>query len=332
MSINDAPPKEAPLLTIENLTINLIRKNSTVNIVNNISLCIRQSEVFCVVGESGCGKSLTALSILRLLPQNLKASGNILFHPSGKDLLSLKEEEMLNIRGKEISMIFQEPMTSLNPVFTIGYQIEEVLRLHEGLSKKQATEKAIKLLQDVKIPQAALRVKDYPHQLSGGMRQRVMIAMAIACNPKLLIADEPTTALDVTVQAEILDMLLEIQASQGMSILLITHDLSVVEETAHKVAVMYAGRVVELADRKALFENPGHPYTIGLFDSLPGKGKKRLRPIPGTVPSPEELPSGCKFATRCRMKIKECEQAEPDLIDTGGGHLSRCIRADELTG
>ncbi|RMG71065.1 MAG: ABC transporter ATP-binding protein [Nitrospirae bacterium] len=321
-----------PLLSIENLNIKLIKKGGTLGLVKDLSFQIAESEVFCLVGESGCGKSLTALSILRLLPSNIRAEGRVFFHRLGKDLMSLDESELLNIRGKAISMIFQEPMTSLNPVFTIGYQIEEALRLHEGLSKAEARNRVIKLLKDVKIPQAELRIKDYPHQLSGGMRQRVMIAMAISCNPALLIADEPTTALDVTVQAEILDMLLELQRSRGMSILLITHDLSVVEETAHRVAVMYAGRVVEFAEKDELFENPRHPYTIGLFNSLPGKGKKRLTPIPGAVPSPEELPPGCRFSTRCWMKISECEEREPELKEIGRNHFSRCIRADELSG
>ncbi len=332
MAIKDPLSSENLLLSIKDLDIYLKKKHSQVNLVNSVNLRVNHSEVFCIVGESGCGKSITALSVLRLLPKNLTASGSILYHPVSSNLLTLPEQELLKVRGKEISMIFQEPMTSLNPVFTIGYQIEEVLRLHEGLSKREARQRAIELLQSVKIPEAHLRVKDYPHQLSGGMRQRVMIAMAIACNPRLLIADEPTTALDVTVQAEILDMLLEIQATRGMSILLITHDLAVVEETAQRVAVMYAGRVVEMADRKGLFENPRHPYTIGLFNSLPGRGKKRLNPIPGTVPSPEELPRGCKFSTRCSMKLKECEFREPELKDTGENHLSRCIRADELKG
>ncbi|NOX20306.1 MAG: ABC transporter ATP-binding protein [Nitrospirae bacterium] len=330
MAEKNSPSSDEHLLTIEDLNIYLKGKSSFLNIVEGLSLNINYSEVFGLVGESGCGKSLTALSILRLLPPNITTEGSIYFHPLKKNILSLSDDELLDLRGKEISMIFQEPMTSLNPVFTIGYQIEEVLRLHEGLSKKQAHQRAVELLEAVKIPMAGKRINDYPHQLSGGMRQRVMIAMAIACRPKLLIADEPTTALDVTVQAEILQMLLEIQKSHRMSVLLITHDLAVVAQTAHRIAVMYAGRIVELARKDELFKNPRHPYTLGLLNSIPKETSKKLEPIPGVVPSPGELPEGCKFVTRCKYRIKDCHKKEPQLIDTGDNHYSRCLRANEF--
>ncbi len=330
MAEKNSPSSDEHLLTIEDLNIYIKGKSSLLNIVKDLSLNINYSEVFGLVGESGCGKSLTALSILRLLPPNITTEGSIYFHPLKKNILSLSDDELLDLRGKEISMIFQEPMTSLNPVFTIGYQIEEVLRLHEGLSKKQAHQRAVELLEAVKIPMAGKRINDYPHQLSGGMRQRVMIAMAIACRPKLLIADEPTTALDVTVQAEILQMLLEIQKSHRMSVLLITHDLAVVAQTAHRIAVMYAGRIVELARKDELFKNPRHPYTLGLLNSIPKETSKKLEPIPGVVPSPGELPEGCKFVTRCKYRIKDCHKKEPQLIDTGDNHFSRCLRANEF--
>jgi oligopeptide/dipeptide ABC transporter ATP-binding protein len=242
---------------------------------------------------------------------------------------------MRRLRGKELAMIFQEPMTSLNPVLTVGYQIAEVMTTHLGISKKEASNRAIELLRDVKIPMPEIRIKEYPHQMSGGMRQRVMIAMAIACNPALLIADEPTTALDVTIQAQILELLQGLRQERKMSVLLITHDLGIISENAGRVAIMYAGRIAELTDVNELFSHPGHPYTMGLLDSLPKEKGMPLNPIAGTVPRPDRLPDGCKFSDRCRFVIPACREREPDLrqlsTEKGIAHLARCIRAEEIT-
>ena len=282
------------------------------------------------MGESGCGKSVTALSILRLVPfpPGRVVGGEIFYR--GRDLLKLKGEEMRKIRGNEISMIFQEPMTSLNPVFTIGNQIGEAIRLHQGLGKKETREKTIEMLRLVKIADPETRVDDYPHQLSGGMRQRVMIAMALSCNPSLLIADEPTTALDVTIQAQILELMKELKDRLGMSLLLITHDLGVVAEQADEVAIMYAGKIVEQATAKAIFNRPLHPYTVGLLNSLPRVGankKKRLEAIPGMVPSPLELPSGCRFRDRCPRAAGICAEGEPQLVEKEKDHWVSCYFA-----
>ncbi len=321
------------LLDTKGLNISFRTTAGPVNVVNNLSLNINESEVFGLVGESGCGKSLTALSIMGILPSNAYADGEVIFKET--NLLKLDKDSMRKLRGKDLAMIFQEPMTSLNPVLTVGYQIAEVMTIHLGLSKKEALDRTVELLKDVKIPSPEIRLKEYPHQMSGGMRQRVMIAMAIACNPSLLIADEPTTALDVTIQAQILDLLQELCKTKKMSILLITHDLGIIAENAGRIAIMYAGRIVELTDVKELFNNPRHPYTIGLLDSLPKEKGKPLIPIPGTVPSPGKLPEGCKFTDRCRFMIPECRTKEPELRAlpsniTNTTHLVRCIRAEEV--
>jgi len=278
------------------------------------------------VGESGCGKSVTAMSIMRLIPQppGKIAGGEIRFH--GKDLTKISDEEMRKIRGKDISMIFQEPMTSLNPVYTVGDQIQEAIQLHLKLDYAQARTLTIEMLKKVGIPSPEVRVDEYPHQMSGGMKQRVMIAMALSCNPQLLIADEPTTALDVTIQAQILDLLRKLQSELGMSILLITHDLGVVAEMAHRVVVMYASKAVEKADIYELFSNPKHPYTIGLFNSLPkiDGSQKQLEPIPGMVPNPLDFPKGCKFNTRCSQVMDKCKDQEPPFFEVGKDHLTAC--------
>jgi oligopeptide/dipeptide ABC transporter ATP-binding protein len=317
------------LLTVEDLKVSFNTDNKSLKAVDGVSFNVVQEEVLGLVGESGCGKTLTALSIMRLLPPNANLSGRIFF--KGEDILTKKDEDLRKIRGRDISMIFQEPMTSLNPVFTIGYQIAEVLITHKNMTKRQAMDEAVRLLKSVKIPSPELRIKEYPHQMSGGMRQRVMIAMAIACNPSLIIADEPTTALDVTIQAQILELLGSLKEKNKMSLLLITHDLGIVAEWSHRIEVMYAGRIVEEAIVSEIFLNPRHPYTIGLLESLPKKKGERLCPIPGQVPKLDELPSGCKFSPRCHYVIKDCLVKEPDLISVGTSqHLSRCIRAKEI--
>jgi oligopeptide/dipeptide ABC transporter ATP-binding protein len=283
-----------------------------------------------VVGESGCGKSVTALSILRLIPAppGRIMGGEILF--KGKNLLELTEDEMRKIRGNRISMIFQEPMTSLNPVFTVGNQIQETIQLHQGISKKEALEKSIEMFRLVNIPSPGKAVERYPHELSGGMRQRVMIAMALVCNPEILIADEPTTALDVTIQAQILDLINKLKEELGMAIILITHNLGVVAETAKRVIVMYAGKIVEEAETKTLFGNPLHPYTMSLLKSIPilgdkiRRGKVRLNEIPGVVPGLYELSSGCKFSTRCSSVMDICKEKEPRLKEIEKGHFNSC--------
>ncbi len=316
------------LLSIRDLTISFKYEKESLRIVSGVNFEIQEAEVFGLVGESGCGKSLTALSIMGLLPHNAFAEGNIIFQ--NKNLLSLDSESMRKLRGKELSMIFQEPMTSLNPVLSIGYQVSEVLITHEGISKKDALNRSIELLKAVRIPSPEKRIKEYPHQMSGGMRQRVMIAMAIACNPSLLIADEPTTALDVTIQAQILALLMELRLQRKMSLLLITHDLGVIAENASIAAIMYAGRIVELAKVHELIENPFHPYTKGLLDSLPKTKGVSLKPIPGFVPRPDKLPPGCKFSDRCFYANTECNLQEPELKEISKGHLCRCIRAGNI--
>ncbi|MCE5311642.1 MAG: ABC transporter ATP-binding protein [Nitrospiraceae bacterium] len=321
------------LLEIKDLSVYLDdgthRAKKEVAAVSGLSFDVRRSEVFGLVGESGCGKSLTALSILRILPSNISASGRVLFND--KDLLSLDEDRMRSIRGRDISMIFQEPMTSLNPVLTIGRQIEEALIAHTGSSKSEAREKAESLLASVLMPQPGQRLREYPHQLSGGMRQRVMIAMAIACSPSLLIADEPTTALDVTIQAQILRLLQDLRKRMNMAVLLITHDLGIIAENADRVAIMYAGRIMELADAKTIFDRPLNPYTIGLLESLPASRGSELKPIPGFVPAPDRLPSGCKFSDRCFAAKDECRLHEPLLEEAEQNHMVRCIRWKEIT-
>jgi oligopeptide/dipeptide ABC transporter ATP-binding protein len=322
------------LLEVRGLQTQFATDAGVVRAVDGISFTIDAGRTLGMVGESGCGKSVTALSILRLVPSppGRIVGGEILYQ--GRNLLEFPEREMRRIRGNEIAMIFQEPMTSLNPVFTIGDQIGEAIRLHQRTSRRETRERAIEMLRLVEIPEPARRVDDYPHQLSGGMRQRVMIAMALSCNPKLLIADEPTTALDVTIQAQILDLLVSLKARLGMALLLITHDLGVVAEQADEVLILYAGALVERASVVELFDRPLHPYTRGLLDSLPRVGAprgERLRPIPGTVPPLTRLPSGCRFRDRCPLAIDDCVRIEPRLEEKGPGHLVACIRVPPVT-
>ncbi len=317
----------ADLIQVQNLQTSFFTPEGEVRAVDGVSFEIGESKTLGLVGESGCGKSVTALSIMRLIPSppGQIVGGEIYYR--GRDLLKLNKEEMRKIRGNEISMIFQEPMTSLNPVFTVGNQIGEAIRLHQGLGKKATRAKTIEMLRLVKIADPESRVDAYPHQLSGGMRQRVMIAMALSCNPSLLIADEPTTALDVTIQAQILELIKELQQRMGMALLLITHDLGVVAERADEVAIMYAGKIVERGSAEAIFARPLHPYTMGLINSLPGargKKKKRLDAIPGVVPSPLDLPSGCRFRDRCPRAAGICAEAEPLLVEKESGHSVAC--------
>jgi oligopeptide/dipeptide ABC transporter ATP-binding protein len=317
-----------PLLEIRNLDIYFKSRKKPIKVISQLNLSIEESEIFGLVGESGCGKSLTALSILGILPHNAYAKGEIIF--KGRNLLNLSLDELRRLRGNEISMIFQEPMTSLNPVLKVKEQITEVLITHKRMSKKKAIEKAIELLKDVKIASPEKVIEFYPHQMSGGMRQRVMIAIALACDPDLLIADEPTTALDVTIQAQILGLLKNLCEQKKMSMLLITHDISVISENAERSAIMYAGRIMELSSVSNLFESPLHPYTKGLLDSLPKKRGIPLKPIPGYVPKPTKLPRGCKFSDRCSYVIEDCLTVEPDLREIVKGHFVRCIRAGEI--
>ena len=316
------------LLEIKDLTTHFFTRSGVIKAVDNLSLRLQRDRVLGLVGESGCGKTVTALSVLNIVPYPGRiVSGSIFFE--GRDLLTLEPKEIRSIRGSKISMIFQEPMTALNPVFTVGNQIAEVLITHLSVTKRQAMDSAVDLLRSVSIPSPEKRVHEYPHQLSGGMRQRVMIAMAIACKPSLILADEPTTALDVTIQAHILELLGQIQKEMGMAMILVTHDLGLIAERAHEVAVMYAGRIVEQADTAELFANPLHPYTRGLMDSVPKPGearKTRLRTIAGTVPRLHDLPAGCKFVQRCEDKSKRCV-AEPALVEVKAGHLVRCWEA-----
>ena len=317
----------ANLIEVKNLTTSFFTADGEVRAVDGVSFEIEEGKTMGLVGESGCGKSVTALSIMRLIPSPPgKIVGGQVFL-RGRNLLDLNREEMRKMRGNEISMIFQEPMTSLNPVFTIGNQIAEAIRLHQGLGRRETREKVVEMLRLVKIADPETRISDYPHQLSGGMRQRVMIAMALSCNPSLLIADEPTTALDVTIQAQILELMRELQDRLGMALLLITHDLGVVAEQAHDVAIMYAGKVVERALPKEIFSRPFHPYTVGLLNSVPGirgEKKKRLNAIPGVVPSPLELPGGCRFRDRCPKAGGICAGAEPELVEKQKGHWVAC--------
>ncbi len=315
------------LLEIKNLRTYFDIEGETAKAVDGVSFHIYENEVLGLVGESGCGKSVTALSILRLIPNppGRIEEGEIYF--DGQDLLKLPYDQMRKIRGNDISMIFQEPMTALNPVFTIGFQLREAITHHEPMDKQAATKRAADMLEKVGIPDAAQRLNSYPHQFSGGMRQRAMIAMALALRPRLLIADEPTTALDVTIQAQILDLMLELRAETGAAILMITHDLAVVAQTCQRVAVMYGGKIQEVAGVEELFEEPLHPYTKGLLASLPRPDKERqdrLQTIPGIVPSILNFPAGCKFWTRCAVKEEICETTEPDLIEVRPGRLCRC--------
>jgi peptide/nickel transport system ATP-binding protein/oligopeptide transport system ATP-binding protein len=316
------------LLEIAGLSTGFPASAGFVRAVDNLDLRVRQGRVMGLVGESGCGKTITALSVLNLVPPPGRIlSGRILFE--GTDLLSLPDDALRKIRGARIAMVFQEPMTALNPVFTIGNQIGEVLTTHLAMPRKEALDRSIDLLRSVGIPSPEKRVHEYPHQLSGGMRQRVVIAMAIACRPSLILADEPTTALDVTIQAHILELLSQIQAEMGMAMVLVTHDLGLIAERAHEVAVMYAGRIVEQADTPGLFRDPLHPYTRGLLASLPRPGdtkRSRLRTIPGTVPQLSDLPAGCRFGPRCELRGSECAR-EPELVEARPGHRVRCWKA-----
>jgi oligopeptide/dipeptide ABC transporter ATP-binding protein len=314
------------LLEIQHLATVFPTEVGLAKAVDDVSIKIDKGKVLGIVGESGCGKSITSLSILRLIPPPGKiANGKILL--DGKDLIDLKESQMQSIRGNRIALIPQDPMTSLNPVYTIGQQIIEAIELHQKVTREEARKRAIKVLERVRIPEARSRIDEYPHQFSGGMRQRVMIAMALSCEPELLIADEPTTALDVTVQAQILDLMRSIQKDQGMAILLITHDLGVVAEMCDHVAVMYAGSVVEYASVQELFKNPKHPYTVGLMHSLPRPGGDRLTPIFGQPPSLVNLPRGCRFADRCPLVEPRCREAVPLLEEKATNHFARCVVA-----
>ena len=316
-----------PILDIRGLTARFMTRAGLVTAVDHVRLSIDPRETVCVVGESGSGKSVMALSVMGLLPRPHGRITDGVIDFQGRDLARLSPREMKQIRGNRISMIFQEPMTSLNPVFTTGFQIAEVLRKHRGMTRKQAREEAIEVLGRVGIPEPRKRAGDYPHQLSGGMMQRVMIAMALSCLPALMIADEPTTALDVTIQAQILDLMLRLKTETNMAVWFITHDLGLVADIAQKVAVMYAGRIVEQAEVRELFSNPLHPYTIGLFDSLPriGGRKGRLTPIKGSVPGLNQLPSGCAFQDRCESAASaDCGIHPPELIEIRSGHWVAC--------
>jgi peptide/nickel transport system ATP-binding protein/oligopeptide transport system ATP-binding protein len=318
------------LLEIKNLRTYFYVRGFVAKAVDNVSLAIRAGETLGLVGESGCGKSVTAHSIIRLIPDppGKIESGDIIF--DNQELLKLSEAQMRKIRGNRISMIFQEPMTSLNPVFPVGDQVGEVIRLHQKLSRNATRERVIDMFQLVGIPAAEKRLEDYPHQMSGGMRQRVMIAMALACNPKLMIADEPTTALDVTIQAQILDLMNTLKDETGAAILFITHDLGVIAEMAQNVAVMYAGKVMEYTDVKTIYANPQNPYTIGLLQSIPVLGREtkehRLKTISGVVPSLLDLPSGCLYNDRCPDAFEDCRRVEPKMYQSADNHYVRCLK------
>ena len=318
------------LLEIKNLQTHFFVPGHTARALDNVSLTIEPGQTLGLVGESGCGKSVTAHSIMRLIPDppGKIVGGEIFFE--GKNLLNVSKAAMRKIRGNQISMIFQEPMTSLNPVFPVGDQVGEVIRLHQGLSRRETRERVLDAFQLVGIPAAESRLDDYPHQMSGGMRQRVMIAMALACNPTLMIADEPTTALDVTIQAQILDLMNKLKEETGAAILFITHDLGVIAEMAQFVAVMYAGKVMEYTDAKTIFSDPKNPYTVGLMQSIPVLGRetkgKPLQTISGVVPSLLNLPSGCLFSDRCQDVFDDCRHTEPDMYQVSDNHFVRCLK------
>ena len=316
------------LLEVRDLKTHFYTEDGVVPAVDGVSFSLNRGETLGIVGESGSGKSVTSLSVMRLIPYPAGKiiDGEILFE--GENLLDKTDEEMRRIRGNEISMIFQEPMTSLNPVFTVGDQIMEAIILHQNVGHRQALDRAIEMLRLVGIPAPERRIDDYPHQMSGGMRQRAMIAMALSCNPKLLIADEPTTALDVTIQAQILDLMMDIKREFTTSIMLITHDLGVIAETADKVVVMYAGKIVESADVISIFKKPAHPYTAGLIGSIPKVNEdcERLSTIEGAVPNPFDMPKGCRFHPRCRYAKNICREQEPQLVDLDSDHQVSCWR------
>ncbi|MBO8163952.1 MAG: ABC transporter ATP-binding protein [Brevibacillus sp.] len=315
---------KTPLLEIQDLTTSFSQSRKQVKVIDNISISLHAGETLGVVGESGCGKSVTSLSVMRLLGKNAQIRGKIRF--DDVDLLALSEREMQQVRGNKLAMIFQEPMTSLNPLHTVGKQIAEPLIKHLKLSRREARQRAIQLLREVGIPRPDEIYSEFPHQLSGGMRQRVMIAIAMACNPKLIIADEPTTALDVTIQAQILDLMKRLKQQHGTAIMLITHDLGVVAEMCERVIVMYAGQIVEEADVRTLFRSPRHPYTIGLINSMPEvtTDRERLESIPGSVPSLQDMPKGCRFAPRCSQAMEICRKQAPDLLTLSETHKCRC--------
>jgi peptide/nickel transport system ATP-binding protein len=320
-----------PLLSIQNLRTYFYTEAGVARAVDGVSFDVGPGETVGLVGESGCGKSVTALSILRLIasPGRIEPDSRMMFE--GRDLLHLSEHEMRRVRGNRIAMIFQEPMTALNPVFTVGDQIAEVARVHDNASRKAAWSRAVEMLELVGIPAPAERAKEYPHQMSGGMRQRVVIAMALVMKPALVIADEPTTALDVTIQAQILELLADLQSKFGTSILLITHDMGVVAETASRVIVMYGGEIVESAPVDRIFAKPHHPYTEGLLGAMPkvGDARERLQTIPGTVPLPTNWPSGCRFHDRCKYAWPRTAESHPSLFEIEPGHFSRCFLAEE---
>jgi peptide/nickel transport system ATP-binding protein len=321
-----ASPTNTPsVLSVSDLTVRF--KDAPANVVDGVSFAIQPGKTLAIVGESGCGKSVTSMALMGLLPDTatVQASASNLL---GEPLLGMSDERLLDVRGNRMAMIFQEPMTSLNPVFTIGDQIAESVIRHQGLSASDARQRALKMLEKVRVPDAQQRLDAYPHELSGGMRQRAMIAMALANDPALIIADEPTTALDVTIQAQILALVASLQAETGTSMMLITHDLGVVAEVADEVIVMYAGRVVESGSVKTLFDDPQHPYTIGLMGSMPSVGPRegRLATINGRVPTPAEMPTGCRFAGRCPFVIAACREARPPLVEVSAGHFAACIR------
>lgn len=335
------PPKGADLaMEVDGLTTYFFTRQGIVKAVDDVSFYLEKGETLGIVGESGCGKSITALSVMRLVPDppGKTVAGTV--NLDGRNLLELTDAEMRDVRGNEMSMIFQEPMTALNPVFRIGHQISEALILHQGMNTEEALKRSVEMLELVKIPEAEQRVREYPHQLSGGMRQRVMIAMALACNPKVLIADEPTTALDVTIQAQILDLILQLQDKLGTAVILITHDLGVIAETAKRVVVMYAGKKVEEASVEALFAEPMHPYTHGLLASVPHldimKGQEskveRLAEIPGIVPMLINLPGGCTFAPRCPHADDKCTTEYPPYVEGKPDHWVACWHSDRLYG
>ena len=318
------------LIEINELRTHFHVRDRIAKAVDNVSLTIEPGQTLGLVGESGCGKSVTAHSIMRLIPEppGKIVGGQILFDDI--DLVRASESKMRDIRGSRIAMIFQEPMTSLNPVFTVGDQVAEVIQLHKRITKQELKDRVVEMFQLVGIPDPVTRLREYPHQMSGGMRQRVMIAMALACNPRLMIADEPTTALDVTIQAQILDLMNRLKSETGAAILFITHDLGVIAEMAQMVAVMYAGKIVEFADVHTLFAKPRHPYTIGLMESIPVLGKnmenERLQTIKGSVPSLFNLPRGCSFSNRCPDVFEDCKTIAPDIYNLGDNHLTRCLK------
>lgn len=327
------------IITVNNLKTYFYANNRCNKALNGVSMEIKRGKTLCIVGESGCGKSVTASSIMQLLPKFSRIEeGEIIYHDeSGKDIeihkLEKNSKEMRNLRGKDIAMIFQDPMTALNPVYTIGWQIVEMIRSHENISKKEAKERALQLLKDMGIPLAEKRIDQYPHEFSGGMRQRAMIAMAMSCNPRVLIADEPTTALDVTIQAQIFELMDKLKREYNTAIMLITHDMGVVCELADDVAVMYMGNIIESGTAKEVLESPSHPYTKALLKSIPVLGKgadQEINPIKGSTPDPLDRPPGCQFAPRCDYYAKECDEQMPDEVILSGTHMARCLKCREV--